>query len=617
VTGPVTEATQSPAWLRELATSLSINTQIVLYGNIRDRYLYPTPNGIALADLVSCLTATLRDVGYPFLAVADPIDGLRAEPDDTDALAAAEAVLGHGRLGRPVDLPTLRSILPLVVAPAPDREGQLPAAAIAIDYASRLVRDPSNLDEQGQRFFASCEKLSHQAPPRWYDDGVLRYNPIVWILDAERDIPDWLTTGSDAIRKIAIPMPHFGDRLAAASKLVTDLSPPGLAPDAVAAAANRFAEQTHGVSVRGMIEIARLARGLGDVVQRLDDAVRCYRVGVLDNPWRHPSLAERLRQGPERIGRRVRGQPVAVQRSVDILIRSVMGLSGAQASEHGSKPRGVLFFAGPTGVGKTELAKALTELVFGDEQAYIRFDMSEFAAEHAAERLIGAPPGYVGYGTGGELTNAVRERPFSLVLFDEIEKAHPRILDKFLQVLDDGRLTDGSGSTVYFSESVLVFTSNLGMTVVDETGRRVANTSADLPREKLEQRVMDAIRAYFTEQLNRAELLNRLGDNIVVFNYIDPGSAAEIFDLQVRRILARVRKEQGVEVTITDPVRAALLAEATADLSFGGRGIGSALESTFVNPLARALFAYGPGLPPRLSVVALSEVDGSRAVTLA
>jgi ATP-dependent Clp protease ATP-binding subunit ClpA len=133
-------------------------------------------------------------------------------------------------------------------------------------------------------------------------------------------------------------------------------------------------------------------------------------VGILENPWAKASLRDRLAEAQERIGRRIRGQDEAVRRSVDILVRSVMGLSGAQASAEALKPRGVLFFAGLTGVGKTELAKALTELVFGDERAYIRFDMSEFSAEHASERLVGAPPGYLGHDAGGELTNAVRKR---------------------------------------------------------------------------------------------------------------------------------------------------------------------------------------------------------------
>ena len=145
------------------------------------------------------------------------------------------------------------------------------------------------------------------------------------------------------------------------------------------------------------------------------------------------------------------GRDHAVTHMLDIVKRAVTGVGGVR---RGGRPRGVAFLAGPTGVGKTELAKTITELLFGDESAYIRFDMSEFCAEHADQRLIGAPPGYVGYDAGGELTNAIRERPFSVVLFDEIEKAHPRILDKFLQILDDGVLTSGRGDRVYFSESV-------------------------------------------------------------------------------------------------------------------------------------------------------------------
>ena len=140
---------------------------------------------------------------------------------------------------------------------------------------------------------------------------------------------------------------------------------------------------------------------------------------------------------------------------LDIIKRAVMGVG---APRRGGRPRGVAFLAGPTGVGKTELAKTITSLLFGDESAYIRFDMSEFSAEHSDQRLIGAPPGYLGYDVGGGLTNAIREKPFSLLLFDEIEKAHPRILDKFLQILDDGVLTSGRGDRVYFSEALIVFT---------------------------------------------------------------------------------------------------------------------------------------------------------------
>ena len=169
------------------------------------------------------------------------------------------------------------------------------------------------------------------------------------------------------------------------------------------------------------------------------EAARRYKLGVTDDPWRKLDR-EKLRGAEDFVRDRVKGQQHAVTHMLDIVKRAVTGIGGRR----GGRPRGVLFFAGPTGVGKTELAKTLTQLIFGDERAYIRFDMSEFAAEHADQRLLGAPPGYIGYDAGGELTNAVREKPFSVVLFDEIEKAHPRILDKFLQILEDGRLTTGA-----------------------------------------------------------------------------------------------------------------------------------------------------------------------------
>lgn len=266
------------------------------------------------------------------------------------------------------------------------------------------------------------------------------------------------------------------------------------------------------------------------------------------------------------------------------------GLTGAQTAATSSRPRGVLFFAGPTGVGKTELARALTALIFGDERAYIRFDMSEFAAEHADARLLGAPPGYVGYDAGGELTNAVKAKPFSVVLFDEIEKAHPRILDKFLQILEDGRLTDGRGDTVYFSEAILIFTSNLGITVRDESSERRLLVQPGEAYEQVERKVRAAIADYFKFTLGRPEILNRIGDNIVVFDFIQPAVAERIFAGMLDNIARRVAEEHDLALHLSAAARQQLLEWCTQDLSDGGRGIGNRLETTFVNPLARALF---------------------------
>lgn len=617
MTGPGPDAGTPPSWLRELETALLTNSQVIIYGNVRDQYLLPENGHWRVRDMRYCIWSCLRQAGFPFLLVADPVEGLRVLPPEPEAAAAVEKLIGRDAgkdQGEPLTLGTLQAALGAVVrADTP--------AAVAIDYASRLLVDVRHLDETEHRFFAYGEKLATTATPVYRPDGQIeRYNPVIWVVGSDRDLPAWFSSGNDAVRKIAVPLPDMSDRRTAATLLAGGLVGPDAGEEERADIAGRFAEHTQGLTLRSMLEIVRLSRAGVGPTGSIEDAARCYRVGIVDNPWGKPYLRERLATAPERIGRRVRGQDQAIRRSVDIIVRSVMGLSGAQAGGSASRPRGVLFFAGPTGVGKTELAKALTELVFGDERAYIRFDMSEFSAEQSADRLVGAPPGYVGHDAGGELTNAIRQQPFSVVLFDEIEKAHPRILDKFLQVLDDGRLTDGSGSTVYFSEAVLVFTSNLGMKSTDDSGRPTDLVGPDTPRPDLERKVAGAIRHHFVDTLNRPELLNRLGDNIVIFNYIDADAAAEIFRLLLERVVVRVRKERSIELAIAAHVNDQLAELATKDLSFGGRGIGSILETTFVNPLARALFdalQEPSGEPVRLTVAGLDQVDGVWQVELA
>ncbi|MFE3205729.1 AAA family ATPase [Embleya sp. NPDC059237] len=603
-----------PAWLRETGTALLTNPQLLLYGNIRDSYLVPAGSTWRTPDIREAVWWLLRPLGYDCLLIVDPIDGLTALPnEDTPRESVARLAGGSLGTGRPLGLETLLRVLRAVAGSTDAR------VAVMVDYASRLIRDVHQLGPEEHYFFAACEKLSHTARVLRLpagNDATPLYNPVIWVTNHDRDLPSWFTADTAAIRRIAIPLPDLGDRKVAAELLASGLVDPASSGAQREEAAYRFAEQTQTLTLRSMMEIVRLARTQSTIVQSIEDATRCYRVGILDNPWSKPFLRDRLATATRRLETRVRGQEEAIGRSLDIIVRSVMGLSGAQTSSVAARPRGTLFFAGPTGVGKTELAKALTELIFGDESAYIRFDMSEFAAEHAAERLIGAPPGYVGHDAGGELTNAVRERPFSLILFDEIEKAHPRILDKFLQILDDGRLTDGTGSTVYFSEAVLVFTSNLGMTRQDERGRSVIVATPETSRDELVSVVTSGIRQHITEVLNRPELLNRLGDNIVVFNFVGRAAAEEIFDLQVRRITDLVEKELHVRVEIAADVREVLRAVATADLSLGGRGIGSLLETALVNPLARTLFTQGANPAPRQTVVAIACDDSRWRVTL-
>ena len=477
--------------------------------------------------------------------------------------------------------------------------------ALVLDFASRLTRSPDHLAEGEHRFFVAAEKLSINAAPVVPKEGggLPAFNPVLWLVNRAQDLPSWFALDSERVASLIIAKPDYESRQAAAQLLA-----PLFGGFATAAAVDRdkfvksFTDGTEGMSLSALSDITELATRQGLGIAAIDDAVRCYKVGALDNPWRKDYLREKIRDGSAFIEDRVKGQHAAVTKTLDILKRSVMGLTGAQARSGGSRPRGVLFFAGPTGVGKTELAKTLTQLVFGDERAYIRFDMSEFAEEHAGARLLGAPPGYIGFDAGGELTNAVREKPFSVVLFDEIEKAHPRILDKFLQILEDGRLTDGRGDTAYFSETILVFTSNLGIYVEDERGQRIQNVRPGDDYEVVEAKVRGAIGDYFKFRLSRPEILNRIGDNIVVFNFITPEVSELIFNGMLNNIARRLQEEFRLELKLTAEVRNSLLERCRRDLSNGGRGIGNQLESDFINPLSRALFAQ--------------EIEGKRSVTV-
>ncbi|WP_119727369.1 AAA family ATPase [Thermomonospora amylolytica] len=598
-----------PAFVRELDATLSVHSQYVLSGNLYDSFLAPPPpeGGPArLLPLRDLLWEALRSSGFSCLVVYDPVDGLLVHPDTPDeigeeAAAAAERLLG-GRI-KPEDKPSLEALTRQLAAVA--RPADKIRAAFVIDSASRIARSPTDLEPAERDFFRYCEKLSRTARPVVVPGARPKplYNPILWLVERPGDLPPWLTAGNENIREITIPRPHLGDRQETARLLARAFGVRDVTADPAAAeACDAFAEQADGLTLQSMIEITRLARERNVKLADLPDAVRTYKLGVLDNPWSRGHLRRRVLEGESKVPERVVGQPQAVTKTLDILKRAVLGLSGAQATRSGSRPRGVLFFAGPTGVGKTELAKAITELIFGDESAYLRFDMSEFSSDHAGERLIGAPPGYVGHEAGGELTNAIREDPFRVILFDEIEKAHPRILDKFLQILEDGRLTDGRGNTVHFSEAILIFTSNLGMYVeapgtaagrLDggfSPGARVQNIHPGMSYDEIETKLKGAISDHFTTVLNRPELLNRFGDNIVVFNFISADAADRIFELQLANICRRVADEHRLALTIKGEVRKTLREWCTSELDKGGRGIGMALESYFVNPLARALF---------------------------
>jgi len=293
------------------------------------------------------------------------------------------------------------------------------------------------------------------------------------------------------------------------------------------------------------------------------------------------------------LGKRVIGQADAVKAVSTAVRRSRAGLQDP------NRPLGSFLFLGPTGVGKTELTKALASFLFDDDSAMVRIDMSEFMEKHSVARLIGAPPGYVGYEEGGVLTEAVRRRPYQVVLFDEVEKAHGDVFNILLQVLDDGRLTDGQGRTVDFTNTIIVLTSNLG-------SQYIAGLGDDDPVEKVEDQVMDVVRAHF-----RPEFLNRL-DEIILFHRLGAAHMAPIVDIQVARI-GKLLKDRKITLDLTDGARA-WLGRVGSDPVYGARPLKRAVQRYLQDPLADMILR---GDIPDGSTVRVDEGDGALVLTLA
>src|SRR6187455_71645 len=302
---------------------------------------------------------------------------------------------------------------------------------------------------------------------------------------------------------------------------------------------------------------------------------------------------EKLLNMEEQIGKRVIGQADAVQAVSRAVRRARAGLQDP------NRPLGSFLFLGPTGVGKTELTKALAEFLFDDETALVRIDMSEFMEKHAVARLIGAPPGYVGYEEGGVLTEAVRRRPYQVVLFDEVEKAHSDVFNVLLQVLDDGRLTDGQGHVVNFANTLIILTSNLG-------SQFLSNLDEGQKVEDVEPQVMEVVRAHF-----RPEFLNRL-DEVILFHRLALEHMAPIVDIQVARV-QKLLADRKIILELTDGARA-WLGRVGYDPVYGARPLKRAVQRYVQDPLADKLLA---GEIPDGSTVKLDEGDGELQITVA
>jgi ATP-dependent Clp protease ATP-binding subunit ClpB len=277
---------------------------------------------------------------------------------------------------------------------------------------------------------------------------------------------------------------------------------------------------------------------------------------------------QKLLKMEERLHNRVVGQEEAIRAVANAIRRARAGLQDP------NRPLGSFMFLGPTGVGKTELARALAEFMFDDEHSMVRIDMSEYQEKHTVSRLIGAPPGYVGYEESGQLTEAVRRRPYSVVLFDEVEKAHPEVLNVMLQLLDDGRLTDGKGRTVDFKNTVVIMTSNVGSHYIAEQ----VSAGSTTVNVNVKRQVMDALRDHF-----RPEFLNRL-DEIIIFHALSREEMRTIIDIQLRGLAKRL-EDRKIRIELTDRAKDLLIAEGY-DPTYGARPLKRTIQRSVLDPLA-------------------------------
>ena len=629
-------------WHNEIEIFRQIKPCIILEGNILDQFQYPS-EPFRNRHLPEYLYKLLKDLGYNVVVIYDESKGFYAVSGGQKDLVAFADLLQ--------EVPGLRITNDMIRCPfsaqgscyTPSNpesadsarnknDGQLldsvcPAAAtigevvtnalrqsdvsvaIIMDMASRYIVSPDQMDLLDVRVYTELQRALRCAEEA-DTNGSLSKNLLIFLTNKVNDLPTWFYLNNPDVKAISITTPDAQARLEFVSGnqlpqffqrdiYAEDMRFYTENPSQLDKLQKKFVGLTEGFSYSDLIGMRTLCYREHYRMSHLANVVDLYRYGIKENKW---ATVDRntIDQLQKDMYANILGQNSALAKVMDVIKRSVVGRGGVS----NNRPKGVLFFAGPTGTGKTETAKALARNIFGDESCCLRFDMAEYKQSHSDQKLLGAPPGYIGYEAGGQLTNAVRDNPFSIILFDEIEKAHPSILDKFLQILDDGRLTDGQGNTVYFSESIIIFTSNKGIagtvSEVDEFGNRIEKNKQLIDpkncvtHKEMQAKVIDGIRNYFKYELGRPELLNRIGeDNIVVYDFIRPDVAESILKLHINRVKVDFRDNSEIEID-TSAIEKVLLEKCCSSevLEYGGRGIRNTVESCLYTPLTRFIYDH-------------------------
>ncbi len=523
---------------------------------------------------------------------------------------------------------------------------------------SRFMVEPGRTSEREYPAFNVLFEISQIRDVR---------SKLVMVVDKMNDLPTWLESENNnyLLKKLYISSPDSDFKTKYFLNELTELFLPDYsilrvpyyAVDGISLAADwekragtldgdmrKFNAFTEGFTVQTLQLFKRFLENEPNERTEIRDisvAVQRFKLGNQTDPWKSESLRTKiLDKGKggllETMKSNILGQDQVLVKVHEGLKYAITGIN--RIKDNDRRPRAVFFLAGPTGTGKTEIAKLLARELFGSEDRMIRFDMSEFSAEHTDSRLFGAPPGYVGYEAGGELTQAVKQNPFSIILFDEIEKANGKILDKFLQILGDGRLTDGKGETVYFSDSIIIFTSNCGITAMYEASDKVAATKlleiekhesagdieklfaakadwalySGIKAESMSDKVFNrsgsfddklfyeyikisvklGVKTYFEQRLGRPELLGRIGeDNIVVYNFMTSKSAPFVAGKTIKDFTAFLRREHGITMQTSEEVTKHIIERVCRYevLNLGARGIVMTTENMLKTPIAEYL----------------------------
>lgn len=576
-----------------LRREIGIKRCIIIDGNVGD--VYQNKKGQIL-DLKSYLKQILGEMEYDSVICWDKVDGTK---DDIGNLKLVDEVpvkgdtyLNDGELGdllnskdsqgnnngdNQPDTKDVKEMLNIVMKNLLNKNKKV---AFILNWADFMFSGTQLPPDEREQLTILGKAIREKMPD--YNSTDVNESTVILITNKLAMFPISFYQGNPEVSTLTLPKPDREEREAMVRKIaisfnvVTDKGKDLMECEKI----NEYIDMLNDFTNREIIQLARLSRKEDKMT--FDKLFLLFKYGEKDNPWEKLPYVE-VKNIKEKLGERVIGQDEAIEKIEKVVVKAYMGMTGLHKTSSRSMPKGVLFFVGPTGVGKTELSKALAKFLFGDEDACIRFDMSEYAQENSDQKLIGAPPGYVGYEEGGQLTNAIKEKPFSVILFDEIEKAakpNPRILDIFLQILEDGRLTDSKGETVYFSESVIIFTSNLGASEVQ--------ADSNNPAEEF----IDKVKDYFNKELKRPELLGRIGySNIVPFNFIkDDEFRLKIAQSKLKPIKKGIEEKYHMTLTFDDELAFINYVIGDADKSKGGRDILNALNDKLLDDLAMWLF---------------------------